>query len=428
MAELKRKVLLRKDRLLTIILFLTVFYVLWGFVHRTTIYGSKLVQYVHLMLIFILSAYYISKHNRGKITNTYVAWMPYLVYTLGYLTFTLLFQLSNFILFVEWYICLFMMLIAVRKPLQNYIPAKFILWSGFFAIIGIAFQAFLPSLYNSRISGIFVTEESILRWSENDYGLSGFTSQVAITARILIYAEIFLLYMKDAILPKPLQNKTSFYLLVVLFVFCVLLTGKRLHSIIALSLPFIVLFLSEKKTNKNSFKLFKIVLLLMVVGVVFVSKIDYFLQTDTFRRIAMTYTMAEQGEDITAGRIGLFIEAWRAFQNYPIFGIGLGNFGSYAGVEHYVHCTYLQVLCEQGIIGIILFVSALFMSIRNTIKLLKKDIYSLNFLKVSLGIQIFYAVYCLTGNELSGAGLIMYFLAIAILVSVEKFNVSYYRS
>ena len=186
----------RKNRLLTAILALIVFYGLWGFIYRTTIYGSKSLQYVHLVLIFVLSLCYIGRHNFGRFTSTVISWTPYLAYSLLYLTYTLLFQSSNFILFVEFSICLFMILIAARTPLHNYVPVKFILWSCVFAMIGIGVQAFLPGFYNSRIAGIFVSEESIIGWSEQDYGLCGFTSQIAITARILVYGEIVLLYMR----------------------------------------------------------------------------------------------------------------------------------------------------------------------------------------------------------------------------------------
>lgn len=414
-----------KNRLLTIVLFLIVFYALWGFIWRTTIYGSKSLQYVHLISMFVLSLLYIGKHNLGKFTNTCVAWAPYLAYSISYLTYTLLFQSSNFILFIEWYVCLYILLIATRSPLQNYIPVKFILWSGCFAIIGIIVQALLPGLYYSRIAGIFVTEESILRWGEGEYGLSGFTSQIAITARILIYGEIILLYMKDILLPKNLQKKAPFYFLVALFVFFVLLTGKRMLFGVAASLPFIVSMSLERMSRIKIIKLSTILLLIVFVGELFLSNIDYLIQTSMFRRLALTYVMAQGGEDITAGRIEFYKEAWDAFLDHPIFGIGLGEYSSYTGVEHYVHNTYLQVLCEQGIVGISFFVMAIFFSIKNTINLARriKDKRSQWSLRVSLGIQIFYILYCITGNELSGAGLIMYFLSIAILVSVERVNI-----
>lgn len=418
-----------KNRLLTAILALIVFYALWGFVYRTTIYGSKSMQYVHLVLVFILSLYYVGSKGIGRFTNTSIAWSPYLAYSLLYLTFTLLFQSSNFILFVEFSICLLMILIATRTPLHNYVSVKFIFWSGVFAIIGIGVQVFMPGFYNSSIAGIFVSEESVLRWAENEYGLSGFTSQIAITARILIYGEIVLLYMKADLLPKRLQSNFCLYSIVVLFVFCVLLTGKRLPFLVAASLPFIVPFLAERNFAKRHVKLLFVILLVIIVGEIFVSNIDYFLQTSMFRRFAETYEGLQGGEDISSGRTELYVEAWKAFQDYPIFGIGLGQFGSYAGVEHYVHNTYLQVLCEQGVFGITFFVFGIFLSIKNTVRLLKteKMINNLLLLKVSLGIQIFYILYCITGNELSGAGLIMYFLAIAILVSVERLSVRYSR-
>jgi len=411
--------------LLTILLSLIVFYALWGFAYSTTIYGSKSFQYVHLILVFILSLYYVGRHGLSILTNTGKVWAPYIVYSLAYLTYTLLFLSRNFILFIEYFVCLSLILIAARTPILYQIPVKFIMWSGLFAISGIAVQVFLPDFYYSRISSIFVSEDSILRWFEKDYGLSGFTSQIAITARIIIYGEIVLLFLKDILLPKKFQKSISFYLLLILFITGVLLTGKRLHFLVAASLPFIVPLLLERMSAKKIVMFLTIVLLLIFVGELFISNIENLIQTSMFRRLALTYTMFQNGEDITSGRIEFYKEAWDAFQDYPLFGIGLGEYSSYTGIEHYVHNTYLQVLCEQGLIGFFFFIIAIFLSIRKAIDLVRReeDKSILNYLKVSLGIQIFYILYCFTGNELSGTGLIMYFLSIALLVSVERLNI-----
>ncbi len=416
---------LSKNRLLTILLTLIVFYALWGFIYRTTIYVSKSFQYVHLILTLILSFFYVGRHGLTNLTKTGMGWTPYLVYSLAYLTYTLFFLSSNFILFIEYCVCMIMLIIAARTPLLYQVPVKFILWSGLFAILGIAVQVFLPDFYYSRISGIFISEDSILKWSERDYGLSGFTSQITITARIIIYGEIVILFLKDILLPKKLQKRITYYLLLASFIIGVLLTGKRLHFMVAASLPFIVPILLERMSEKKIFILLTILLLLIIAGELFISNIDNLMKISMFRRFALTYTMLQDGEDITSGRIEFYKKAWEAFLDYPIIGIGLGEYSTYAMVDHYVHNTYLQVLCEQGIVGFFFFVIAIFLSIRRTIDLIRKegDKISLSYLKVSLGIQIFYILYCVTGNELSGAGLIMYFLSIAILVSVERLNV-----
>lgn len=420
-----RKKMQTKNGLLTITLFLIVFYSLWGFIFRFTIYGSQSFLYGYLILIFLFSLINAGKAGLAKLTKSGVAWLPYFTYTLAYLTHTLLFQASNFTLFVEWSVCLFLILIAPRAPLLNHFPVKFILWSSFFAMIGIAVQALLPDFYNSRIAGLFVNEETILRWVDREFGFNGFTSQIAITARILLYGEIVLLFLRDTLLPKWLQSNTFFYLLITLFAFCVLLTGKRLHFLVAISLPFIVNILLETGIVKKSFKLMVIVLLIIALSNIFISNIDYFLQSSTLHRFAETYIMAQVGEDFTSGRTELYEAALKAFQDYPIFGIGLENYCSYTGMELYVHNTYLQVLCEQGLVGITLFIYAIFTSLYNTLKIIKREkiINNLRYLKISLGIQIFYIIYCFTGNELYGAGLIMYFLSIAILVRVESLNV-----
>ena len=82
----------------------------------------------------------------------------------------------------------------------------------------------------------------------------------------------------------------------------------------------------------------------------------------------------------------------------------------------------MQVLCEQGILGFILFFPPIVYSLIYTTRLTPriKDKSLLNYLKVSLAFQLIYIIYSLTGNENSGTGYIMYFIGIAIVISVEK--------
>ena len=62
------------------------------------------------------------------------------------------------------------------------------------------------------------------------------------------------------------------------------------------------------------------------------------------------------GEDISTGRFDLYEIAYKAFSQSPIFGIGAGLFKEVTHAYTDVHNAYLQVLCEQGIIGLILFI------------------------------------------------------------------------
>mgnify|MGYP000158085205 CR=1 FL=1 len=83
--------------------------------------------------------------------------------------------------------------------------------------------------------------------------------------------------------------------------------------------------------------------------------IDIFIDVPVVNRFAKSYIGSQMGEDISTGRFDLYEIAYKAFSQSPIFGIGAGLFKEVTHAYTDVHNAYLQVLCEQGIIGLILF-------------------------------------------------------------------------
>lgn len=80
-------------------------------------------------------------------------------------------------------------------------------------------------------------------------------------------------------------------------------------------------------------------------------------------------------DTLGSGRVNLFLQSWRLWQKRPWFGIGYGNFlvTSKTGFHfHYSHNYILEVLCETGVLGILLFGSLLIMSITKMGQLLRR--------------------------------------------------------
>lgn len=102
-------------------------------------------------------------------------------------------------------------------------------------------------------------------------------------------------------------------------------------------------------------------------------------------------------DELTSGRIGLWKKAWELFKENPVFGIGWEQFMNHNKYEHEVHNTYLQWLCEAGIIGFILLMTPLvfmwLMTLKRTLYYRRKGknapygLKKMNF--VSLGMQTF---------------------------------------
>lgn len=67
----------------------------------------------------------------------------------------------------------------------------------------------------------------------------------------------------------------------------------------------------------------------------------------------------------------LMVRALNGIENYPVFGIGMGNFTNYSLIWHQVHMTYLQVCVEGGIPALILYLMFFGRGFRN-LRLLRK--------------------------------------------------------
>lgn len=72
----------------------------------------------------------------------------------------------------------------------------------------------------------------------------------------------------------------------------------------------------------------------------------------------ITASIEGEGRNISI-RLALWQVAGEAFQESPIFGIGLGQFPGYAeraiGINHVTHNTYLSFLAETGLVGFTIF-------------------------------------------------------------------------
>lgn len=100
---------------------------------------------------------------------------------------------------------------------------------------------------------------------------------------------------------------------------------------------------------------------------------------------------------ISNGRLALWQTAWELFLENPLFGIGWEQFMTQNMYKHEVHNTYLQFLCETGIVGTLFLMlpilSLLFLGIKQLRRLSKynkeKYHFSQLFVFVGVGLQLF---------------------------------------
>ena len=147
-----------------------------------------------------------------------------------------------------------------------------------------------------------------------------------------------------------------------------------------------------------------------------------------------------EGTDITSGRSKMWMLALTEFLKNPFWGIGWFGYREVYETAWYhgslfeqldTHNVYLQLLCETGIIGFILFMTAILGTFAVSIKDLRKTIFNDNndkykickpYLAFSVALQLLFVLYCFTGNPLyDPQNFIIYFLSIAIAYNVHRF-------
>ncbi|MBR4893210.1 MAG: O-antigen ligase family protein [Clostridia bacterium] len=187
---------------------------------------------------------------------------------------------------------------------------------------------------------------------------SGIAGQTGFAA---YFISIFLGYSICGLMTGEKKGRNLFF--VMLGIFAILLTVKRsyiLSNLIATIFVFFVYNKGTKKTTKN------IILSIIVVTVAY-----YIFRSNSamLNVIEKMNELLESG-DITNGRMELWRETLLLWKENPIFGCGLAVLPVYYGIS--THNSYLQILAEAGIFGLITYVVILISSLVKSCKVFKQ--------------------------------------------------------
>jgi O-antigen ligase len=145
-------------------------------------------------------------------------------------------------------------------------------------------------------------------------------------------------------------------------IFAILATGSRKGVLAVVAIPVVMSFLVKRKRG------FSLRAIAIVLGLL----ISYFAMNQVLDSPFGTRFDEFQDKGLQAtgsGRRQLYIAAWLAWLDHPLFGVGFDNYRRvgflYGGVPgYYAHSTPLENLASLGLVGFVLFYGAQFLAFR----------------------------------------------------------------
>lgn len=158
--------------------------------------------------------------------------------------------------------------------------------------------------------------------------------------------------------------------------------------------------------------------------------LPYFSNIPMVNRISLAIEKIMAGADFTSNRTNLTKLALKLYEGHEALGIGWKSFNQYTlsrwGFTNYVNNIYLQLLCETGVLGALLFITPMIVTLIRTVSLMKKarfrplDDDYIPILSLSLALQLFFLIYGFFEIPFYDyTFLFVYALAISLANSVE---------
>ena len=305
-----------------------------------------------------------------------------------------------------WSICACLLFYCFGNAINSWheLFLNLLLWVGAFYVITTILSMLIPMFFYRVcipfFSGYGYADKMIALYQQGY--ITGFTPNYSMNAMYL--AVTFGAYISIAFAKNFMAQKYN--IMALLSFSCVLFTGKRAHSII-LIVAVLVLYLSIH-CDEPIKKWGKVLIILAISALAFSIAVQLIPQ---LLNVINRFIETSEAGDIEMGRgitRSLAIELWL---EHPLLGNGWDFFKYYyndlTGIFINVHCVYVQLLCEVGIIGTFIFIAFFVSSLVKAIYLLRKmtldkesDYYKHLAIIYSVYIQVFFIIYCFTGNPL----------------------------
>ncbi len=313
------------------------------------------------------------------------------------------------------------LLTAHKTCMIDKFPHALMIIIGLVTTAGVLVQWLLPDFYDSNINPLLVYE-MLDQWDEAEIGLNGFTYQLGHTSRLIVLGLIVLLFVGD-----KFKLFANYRILKLVFIFAMMisifLTSKRMNAAIGLLiLVMYYLFYNPSKSYKHYLSLIAFLIVLGLGGNYLVTNAALLVDSPLLGRIAATVMEFSGGQEISSsGRDYIWKQAMLHYNEHPMLGIGISNFKEIEGIS--VHNTYIQMLCEGGILGFTLMIIPFVWCFISSVKrcLIDKKTRYYPYLLLSLAFQLNFIIEGITDNAIENTtGFIIYAFAISILVDYKN--------
>ena len=315
-------------------------------------------QFLFLSLLNTVSFFYLLRNNKLLISiNSAIKERIIKLYSLFILVcFISIFFADNFsesvIVFSQYftYLLSFIVIYTISKLIGKTFLKFFIILS----IIALFIES--SSILYNAVDRVLIKGETFER---DNFLLRTFTGNINIAANSIV-SKIMLLYLVIYTYKDRIITYLSYILLFISFsALYILLTRSAFLSLGVLT--FIIVIFNYKKIITHSIPL----LAILLIGYFFVNLTFNSQNPDEISSRISSIALTTEDDSINE-RLGYYSDAVKSIMEFPVFGIGIGNWKiksiEYAGVDvngytvpYNTHNDFLQISAEIGVIGGIIY-------------------------------------------------------------------------
>ena len=302
------------------------------------------------------------------------------------------------------YMCfLIFYIFAMRQKGWYEILLKAILMIGIVYAVATMWLAVDGGTYRNVIVNLYPNTRNTLLNLYSEHKYAGITDHYSTNGMVLANAMIVAWSYMIVNRRYNMQKKNKFTVAFTLILVALFLTAKRAHLLFTTIACFSSYYICTKKEKNHESKFF-----FMIFGTIIAIIVAYIFIPQVHNVISRFFYMSED-TNIESRHI-FWSLALKYFGEHWVFGVGWfgfrNNIAPLAKYTGHCHNVYIQLLCETGVFGFLIFliwfVGALIIAILMAYKYFlrtKKRMIKIS-LMFCLAYQIYFLMYCYSGNPL----------------------------